>query len=207
MDFGLKKYLNQGENQTLDFKENITNSYKIAKTIVSFANSEGGIILVGIRDNKTISGIAPEEEKFMIGLALNKFCKPKPIVEYSIIEEDGKSVLKVEVKKGLNKPYKAKDEAGRWRAYVRVEDNSMLASVVWFKAELLKKKKDGFLVFGEAEKEVIHKLSTETCTFSTLLKSTDMHIPKLVNSLAILVSLNIIKIKYFNKIEHYAQVG
>jgi len=207
MESELKKYLLKGENQTLDFKESITNANKIAKTIVSFANTEGGVILVGVRDNKVIAGIAPEEEKFMINLAIEKYCKPKPDIEFEIIEDDRKSVLKVQVRKGLRKPYKAKDEHGRWKSYVRVEDSSMLASTVWYKAELLKKKKGGFVKFGEDEKEVIHKLSTENNTLSTLLKSTNFTSSKLVNCLAILVSLKLVEIKYFNKIEHYTQVG
>lgn len=52
----LEKLIKDGEGETLDFKKEITSVNKIAKTIVSFANHKGGIILVGVNDNKTILG-------------------------------------------------------------------------------------------------------------------------------------------------------
>ncbi|NNM15199.1 MAG: ATP-binding protein, partial [Bacteroidia bacterium] len=37
-----------GENEILDFKQQITSESKIAKTMVSFANHKGGTLLVGV---------------------------------------------------------------------------------------------------------------------------------------------------------------
>jgi predicted HTH transcriptional regulator len=106
----LKKCLIAGESEKLDFKESITNAHKIAKTIVSFANHEGGVILVGIRDNKTIAGIIPEEERFMLQLAVTRYCRPMIRLHYQEVVEGKKTVLFVKIEQGSNKPYKALDD-------------------------------------------------------------------------------------------------
>ena len=57
MDNRIKKYLIRGEDETLDYKQEISSAHKIAKTMCSFANHKGGVLLVGIRDNKSIAGV------------------------------------------------------------------------------------------------------------------------------------------------------
>ena len=54
----IRKMLLSGESELLDFKQTISSAAKIAKTLVSFANHKGGTILVGIRDNATVSGLS-----------------------------------------------------------------------------------------------------------------------------------------------------
>jgi predicted HTH transcriptional regulator len=46
-----------GEHQQLDFKFEISDSRKIAKTLVAFSNTDGGTLLIGVKDNGKISGV------------------------------------------------------------------------------------------------------------------------------------------------------
>lgn len=126
----LRYWIQRGENEELDFKQEISSAAKIAKTMVSFANRKGGRLLVGVRDNKSIAGIRTEDEKYMLGLAADFFCKPT--IELEIIEHEleGKIVLEAIIPEGTDKPYSAKGEDGKWWVYVRVKDNSLLASKV-----------------------------------------------------------------------------
>lgn len=120
----------KGENETLDFKQEISSAAKIAKTMVSFANNKGGRLLVGVRDNKSIAGVRTEDEKYMLGLAADFYCKPT--ISLEIIEHviDGKTVLEAIIPEGEDKPYYAKDDNGKWWVYIRTNDKSMLASKV-----------------------------------------------------------------------------
>ena len=67
----------QGEHQQLDFKFEISDAKKIAKTFVAFANTDGGTLLIGVKDNGAIAGVRSEEEKFMAESAAKMYCNPE----------------------------------------------------------------------------------------------------------------------------------
>ena len=54
------KFIEEGEHQQQDFKLRIDDSRKIAKTLVAFANTDGGRLLIGVKDNGTIAGVNVE---------------------------------------------------------------------------------------------------------------------------------------------------
>jgi predicted HTH transcriptional regulator len=130
----LKNYIYQGEGLMLDFKKTISSAQKIAKSLVAFANVKGGRLLVGVHDNGNITGTNIEEESYMIESAANFFCDPP--VKYELIEhhitEHGKEkdVLEVYVPESDRKPHAAKGEDNKWWVYIRVNDQSVLASKV-----------------------------------------------------------------------------
>ena len=43
--------IEEGEHLQQDFKLRVDDPHKIAKTIAAFANSEGGRLLIGVRDS------------------------------------------------------------------------------------------------------------------------------------------------------------
>jgi ATP-dependent DNA helicase RecG len=76
----------------------------IAKTLVAFANADGGELFVGIEDNNTVLGIHHSEEKINDILSASERyvmdVTPLPIKRKSIIEYDGKKVIYFSVDKG-----------------------------------------------------------------------------------------------------------
>ncbi len=124
----IKLLISKGEGIDLDFKQEIQNPRKIAKSMVSFANTQGGVLLIGVRDNGSIAGIKSEDEVHMLELAASFYSKPE--ILYSIQEfiVEGKTVLKVDIPKGENQPYYAKSEDDKWWVHVRVNDKCILAS-------------------------------------------------------------------------------
>jgi ATP-dependent DNA helicase RecG len=76
----------------------------VAKTLVAFANADGGELFIGLEDNNTVSGIPFSEEKINAILAAseNYVMKdaPLPIKRKSIIEYEGKKVVYFSVEKG-----------------------------------------------------------------------------------------------------------
>lgn len=126
----LQELIFRGENEEVDFKQTISDPYKIAKTISSFANTKGGKILVGVRDDKTITGIDPEEEKYVLETAANFYCDPPITLAYEEIEdeEEEKVVLIVSIRESDNKPHYIRDANQKNLVYIRQRDKSIPAS-------------------------------------------------------------------------------
>ncbi|MDP1726450.1 MAG: ATP-binding protein [Bacteroidota bacterium] len=119
-----------GENEKVDFKKTISSAGKIAKTISAFANHKGGVLLVGVNDNKTISGVRSEDEKYMLDLAAHFYVKPEINLMINEYEFGDKTILEAIIPEGDNKPYYALDENKKWWAHIRVKDQSLLASKI-----------------------------------------------------------------------------
>lgn len=130
----LQRLIWQGENETVDFKQRVTQPEKIARTLVSFANTQGGVILIGVMDNGTISGIDPEEEKHTLQLAADFYCDPPVVVRYEEIEVEDNTILKVIIPESSLKPHFAKVKENDWRGYIRVKDTSVQTSKMVNKA-------------------------------------------------------------------------
>jgi predicted HTH transcriptional regulator len=118
----------QGEGETLEFKKTITHANRIARTIVSFANTRGGQILVGVQDNGTVCGTDPDEEMHTLDLAINFFCDPPVKVFYKEVDTEEGTILKVIIPESTSKPHLAKVNEDDWRSYIRVKDESVQAS-------------------------------------------------------------------------------
>ena len=131
----------EGEHQTQDFKFAITDSKKIARSLSAFANTDGGRLLLGVKDNGKIAGIESEEEYYMIEAAANIHCKPKVPFETRKWEVDGKTVLEIIIPKSKIRPHKAPDKEGQPKAYIRVKDQNLLANRIML--EVWKKEREG----------------------------------------------------------------
>ncbi|MBE6307665.1 MAG: ATP-binding protein, partial [Bacteroidales bacterium] len=66
----------QGEHVQQDFKYEISDARKIARTLSAFANTLGGRLLIGVKDNGRIAGVRSEEEMYMIEAAAQLYCTP-----------------------------------------------------------------------------------------------------------------------------------
>mgnify|MGYP002066446965 CR=1 FL=1 len=126
----IKELIAEGEHQQQDFKLEISNARKIAKTLVAFENTDGGRLLIGVKDNGRISGIRSEEEYYMIDAAAGMYCKPAIPFECFKRTIDGKNILEVIIEASDNKTHYAQDDTGKWLAYHRVEDNNFLANYI-----------------------------------------------------------------------------
>ncbi len=123
----IKRLISEGENQTLDFKFEVSDFRKIARTLVAFSNTDGGRLLVGVKDNGVIAGVRSEEEYFMIEGAAGLYCKPEVKFKVRNWQVEGKKVMEVMIAPGGDKPYMAQDEEGNWIAYIRQADQNFKA--------------------------------------------------------------------------------
>ena len=129
-DNHIQKLISEGEHQMLDFKFEISDSKRIARSLAAFANTDGGRLLVGVKDNGSIAGIRSDEEIHMIQAAAEMYCQPK--VHYSTREWEinGKNVLEVIIPKDNDDKHKAPDHQGNYKLYVRVKDENLIADAV-----------------------------------------------------------------------------
>lgn len=126
----IKQLIQEGEHQQQDFKFRIDDSKKIARTLVAFANTDGGRLLIGVKDNGKIAGVDPTEEIHMIEAAVEMYSKPKLEFQSRVWQEDMKLVLEISIEKSNNRPVLALDEEGKWKAYVRRKDHTLLANKI-----------------------------------------------------------------------------
>lgn len=120
----------EGEHQQQDFKFEISDACKIAKTISAFANTEGGRLLIGVKDNGRIAGVRSEEEKYMIEAAAELYCSPTVNYSMQTHQVEGRTILIVQIEESDQKPIYAKDESGKYLAYLRIKDENILATPV-----------------------------------------------------------------------------
>lgn len=168
----VKDLIKQGENQQLDFKFEISSARKMAKTFSAFANTTGGRLLIGVKDNGKISGIRSEEEAYMAESAAQVFCKPA--VDYNLKRwvVEGKNILEVEIPTSSNRPHFAKDERGEWIAYVRVGDQNIKADHILVSVWKKEGRNHGiWLNYGQDEKKLIDFLTeNDAITFTRFLR-------------------------------------
>jgi Predicted transcriptional regulator containing an HTH domain and an uncharacterized domain shared with the mammalian protein Schlafen len=132
----------EGEHQQLDFKFEVSDSKKIARTLSAFANTDGGTLLIGVKDNGNIAGIRSDEEYYMIEAASEMYCRPKVPFSAKEWNIEGKVILEVKVTASAEKPHKSPYKDDDYRAFIRIDDENILAPEVlelaWSKINSLK---------------------------------------------------------------------
>ncbi len=152
----LKALVRQGEGTHLEFKLKAAHPEKIVREVVAFANTEGGLLLVGVGDDKSVPGVKfPDEEEYTLTRAIAKYCYPE--ISYSLQKvavTDEREVLVFSILPSDNKPHFVIEDFTNHtgRAYVRIADKSVQASREV--KEVLKGERKGRNVrFGYGDKE------------------------------------------------------
>ena len=143
----------QGEHEHQDFKYQISDARKIARSISAFANHSGGHLLIGVKDNGSIAGVSSDEEMYMIDQAAQMYCQPPQSVQFTLFRVEGKNVLKVDIAAAEARPVKAPDEHGAWKAYYRVADENVLASATHVRLMARKSQDDAPTVISYSQRE------------------------------------------------------
>ncbi|MFH1365667.1 MAG: ATP-binding protein [archaeon] len=135
------KEIKEGEKEKLEFKSTLRVNiftgeldkkveYSVLKTIVAFLNSEGGTLLIGVRDKGEIIGIEKDrfENKDKFSLHLMSLIKQRigneniPLISTKIIEIDNKNIMRIECLKS-KEPVFLKTESGE-EFYIRAGPSS-----------------------------------------------------------------------------------
>ena len=192
------QYIAQGEHLHQDFKMRVDSSQKIARSLVAFANSEGGRLLIGVKDNGSICGISPNEELHMVIRSAEEFCRPTLHFNHQLWKVDGKYVLEISVEESAKKPIQCLVD-GEWISYIRVADKTWQASNVWNRMHAIHEDQ-GFsgnlFQFKERESQLFDLLKNQQMTLNQLARKLNLPRPVILNHLAKLMKWNILSETY-----------
>jgi hypothetical protein len=196
----IKRLIQSGENQQLDFKFEISDSRKIAKTLVAFSNTDGGTLLIGVKDNGRIAGVRSDEEFFMVQAAAGMYCRPEVLFESKRWTVEGKTVLEITIPKGSDYPYFAQIEQDKWLAYIRVKDENILATSVHLKVWRNKTHDNGILIeYSEKIKKLMQYLElNQSVSISRFCRTAFLPRKAAENILADLIYFGLIESVYEN---------
>jgi len=96
------------ETRTIEFKENITNSF--LKTVSAYSNYDGGVIYFGIDDNGNVKKLQNIKQVCLdIENKINDNISPQP--NYTLEIQNNDQIIKLTVRSGIQKPYLYKSKA------------------------------------------------------------------------------------------------
>ncbi len=193
----LYKLIQEGEHQRQDFKFCINDSRKIAKSLVAFANTNGGKLLVGVKDNGKIAGIRTDEEFYMVEAAAKIYSNPPINFSTQQWQIEGKTVLEIQIEPSTTKPHFAKNDDGKWLAYIRVHDENILAHKIQLNVWRKNKSQVGiYFTYSETEKILVEYLQKNpTITFSKFVRLAHISRNKAEEVLSNSVIMEIVEIK------------
>lgn len=125
-EFEVREIIINGEGITTEFKLQEVSNEDLAKTIVSFANTFGGKIFIGVSDEGEFIGLNESVNELMRridDIAYNR-CRPPITILQETVNIDDKTILVVSVPMGSQKPYST--DTGRY--YIRSANRNRIAT-------------------------------------------------------------------------------
>lgn len=207
----LKRLINRGEGQHLEFKTKTNSPDKIVHEFIAFANSEGGMLLVGVSDEGRISGLRyPEEDQMLIMNALKKYCWPHIKIKSSIVKVNEKKwVIIFDVFESHKKPIRFKISKTKRVAFIRYRDKTLQASR---EAEGILRLKFGnqasTFQYGETENRILKTLDLKRqASFQELKLLTGIDESILSSRLIVLAASNVIDWKPLDRSDLFTARG
>lgn len=94
------------ESETVELKEIVIDDIK--KEVIAFANSKGGTLYIGIRDDGEVTGIENVDEAMLqVSNMVRDSIKPDitMFIRYDILKQNHKQIIAVHIQRGTNRPY------------------------------------------------------------------------------------------------------
>jgi predicted HTH transcriptional regulator len=167
----IEQLLNQEEGKCLEFKRNAESKTRILSTIIAFANTSGGKILIGVEDQTHhIVGVdKPTDVEEQLANIISDNITPQLAPNIEIVSWNDRSLVIVEVFPGATKPYYIKAKGENDSTYIRVGSTNRLADrfmieslrrtryLKTFDEELRSETDSDILDFGLASELFTHK--------------------------------------------------
>ncbi len=117
----IEDILARPEGKTLEFKRDLSSPKPLLKTLVAFANTAGGRLIVGVNDDKTVVGVDdPLDEEEKLSNLIADTISPRLVPNIELTTVEGKTLLLVEVFLSGTRPHFLKSEGPDAGVYVRL---------------------------------------------------------------------------------------
>ena len=151
------------ESETIELKSVVVEDIK--KEIVAFANSDGGKLYIGVRDDGGVVGLDdPDGAALRVSNMVRDAIRPDVtmFVRYRTIEEDGKQIVEVDVQRGTDRPYYLAKKGMRPEGvYVRQGYSSVPATDAAIRRMIKETDGDRFEAMRSLDQELTFKATEE----------------------------------------------
>ena len=187
----------EGEHEQQDFKYKVTDAAKLARSVSAFANTSGGRLLIGVRDDGHLSGVRSEEEIYMMHQAAYRYCRPEASIKFDTYHAEGRTIVVATVPPSPRRPVCAVDEEGRPRAYIRIADENIVASPVhlalWRESQL---ERTTVMTYSDDVRQLMATMQQERQTLNQIVRRSGLKRPKVIALLAGLLRFGVARWEY-----------
>ncbi len=196
----LHSLISEGEHQQQDFKYRVSDARKLAKSVSAFANTDGGRLLIGVRDDGNMSGVRSEEEIFMMHQAAYRYCRPEASIGFDTYHVEGHTIVVATVPLSDRRPICAVGEDGKPVAYLRIADENIVASPVhlalWRESQ---NPRGTMMTYTESVKKILDVLRDHRLSLNQIVRSTRLPRPKVITLLARLIRFRVVQWEYASR--------
>ena len=123
-----------GEKDNTEYKVDIpSKSENYMRTVVAYANANGGRLVFGVENNTwKVTGFSKEEvfqKMDAVTNAIYDSCEPKITPNIEVQEFDGRYIIVVDVPAGMQRPYCIKSQGVIEGVYLRVSGTTRKAAI------------------------------------------------------------------------------
>jgi hypothetical protein len=196
----LLSLIREGEHQQQDFKYRVSDALKLAKSVSAFANTDGGRLLIGVRDDGNMSGVRDEEEIYMMHQAAYRYCRPEASIKFETYHVDGRTIVIATVPPSDRRPICVVSDDEKPKAYIRIADENIVASpihlVLWRESQ---NTQGSMLTYTDAVRKILDVLQDQELPLNLIVHHSRIPRPKVIKLLARLIRFQVVHWEYRNQ--------
>ena len=193
----LQSLIREGEHQQQDFKYRVSDALKLAKSVSAFANTDGGRLLIGVRDDGNMSGVRDEEEIYMMHQAAYRYCRPESSIKFDTYHIDGRTIVVATIPPSDKRPICVVDDEQKPKAYIRIADENIVASPVHLAIWRESQKPQGtMLTYTDSVRKILVVLQDQELPLNLIVRRSRIQRPKVISLLARLIRFNVVHWEY-----------
>lgn len=145
--------VSNGEGKRLEFKRGLPSDAKLARTLCAFANTRGGLLLIGIGDRGEFVGAPRPRETMARLLAVARAAvEPALAVQVGATLVEGRRIVWCSVPVSPARPHAARREDGTLEVVARVGASNRVATGATLRAIQVPRATDGL---GALERQIL----------------------------------------------------